>query len=404
MTGSHQKDRHMRKLSKLHGKVKALDGKNIEQKVIDEETLLSMAVQGYASKVLQDAVARICSTMKGAQSWGSEEGFVRVGLNKVSVERPRLRGKDGEIEIEEYKKMQSPTQFTEAVRRAMMGGLATRSFEKVGRAIGAHKGLSKSVVSRVSKSFAEDFKKLMEQDCADVVACYIDGIYFTDEICVVAVLGVGRFGGKRLLGLWAGSTETAELMKTVMQDLKSRNLNPKLFVIDGSKALRSSIDKHFPWVAVQRCQVHKKRNIFAHLGDSHHAWANIEMTRIFKADSYAEGYRLGKVFEKELVKINITASRSWAEAFPEVITVLQVKDPDLRRVLSSTNPIESIFSAIRGITIRVKRWRNASHALYWTAGGYYRIHPNLNKIRGYKSLSELDGVKKVDEKELQIAA
>ena len=300
--------------------------------------------------------------------------------------------------------MQSPAEFTEAVRSAMMGGLATRSFENVGRAIGSNKGLSKSVISRVSKSFAEDFKKLMEQDCADVVACYIDGIYFTDEICVVAVLGVGRFGGKRLLGLWAGSTENAELMKTVMQDLKNRNLNPKLFVIDGSKALRSSIEKHFSWVAVQRCQVHKKRNIFGHLGDSHHTWANIEMTKIFKAVSYAEAFRLGKVFEKELAKINITASRSWAEAFPEVITVLQIKDLDLRRVFSSTNPIESLFSAIRGITIRVKRWRNASHALYWTAGGYYRIQPNLHKIRGYKSLSELDGVKKVDEKALQIAA
>ena len=178
----------MRKLSKLHVKVKVLNGKSIEQRVIDEETLLSIAVQGYAAKVLQDAVTRICSTINGAQSWGSEEGFVRAGLNKVSVERPRIRNENGEIEIDEYKKMQSPLEFTEAVRRAMMGGLATRSFEKVGRAIGANKGLSKSVISRVSKSFAEDFNKLMEQDCADVVACYIDGIYFTDEICVVAVL------------------------------------------------------------------------------------------------------------------------------------------------------------------------------------------------------------------------
>jgi putative transposase len=387
----------MRKFSKKRSKVKEVDQKKLVERVVGEESLLSLAMAGYAARVLQDAVDRMKEKIAGIQSWGVEEGYVRSGLTRVPIERPRLRGENGDIEIPEYKKLQSRKEFDEGVRRAIMGGLASRQFERVGEALGSEKGLSKSTISRVSKSFAEDFKKLMTADCANIVAALIDGIYITDELCVIAVLGVNRFGGKRLLGLWAGSTEGAELMKSVMRDLQERNLNPKIFVIDGSKALRAAIEKFFPWVPVQRCQVHKRRNVAAHVGKKHEAWAQLQMTKIFKAETLAEALSIGKHFAAELEKINVTASRSWLEAFPETITVLQMRDTELRRVLATTNAIESLFSSVRSITGRVKRWRTATQALSWIAAGYFRIQPQMRKIRGFRSLNELDTIKDLRE-------
>ena len=282
-----------------------------------------------------------------------------------------------------------------------MGGLCTRSFERVGEALGSSKGLSKTQISRVSKSFALDYQKLMEQDLGDIKAVIIDGIHFDKDLCLVAALGVSQFGAKRLLGLWAGSTEGAELMKTVMSEMKNRNLNPKLFVIDGSKALKSSIDKNYPWVPVQRCQVHKRRNVIGHVGEKHEAWAQAQMGKIFQSETVEIALAHGKQFAADLMKINETAARSWLEAFPETITCLQIKDKDLRRSFSTTNAIESLFSSVRLVTGRVKRWRNSNHALYWTAGAYFRIQPNMRKVRGFRSLNQLDLIVKIDNENKQ---
>jgi transposase-like protein len=390
----------MRKISKKRKAVK-FQKEEFEEKLISEESLLSIAMSDYAARVLHDAVERITGAMKGVQSWGTEAGFVQAGLMRVPIERPRLRSDDGEVSIPEYKKLQSKKEFNESVRRAVMGGLATRSFERVGEALGNAKGLSRTQISRVTKSFVADYQRLMEQDLADICAVMIDGVYFTEDLCLVAAIGVSQFGAKRLLGLWAGSTETAELMKTVMTEMKSRNLNPKLFIIDGSKALKSSIEKHYSWVPIQRCQVHKRRNIIEHVGKKHEAWAHIQMTKIFQAETVERALALGKQFAADLSKINDTAARSWLEAFPETITVLQIKDRDLRKTFSTTNAIESLFSSVRLISRRVKRWRNANHALYWTAGAYFRIQPNMRKVRGFKALNQLDGILKIDQENKQ---
>lgn len=389
----------MPRISKKGSAVKAAP-EQIEQ-VISEQGLLSYAMAEFSRATLTAAVERICATMKGAQSWGAEQGYVRAGLIRVPVSRPRVRVNGKEIEIPEYELLQRRAEFDEATRRAMMGGLTTRQFGRVGAALGKSKGLSKSTISRVSKSFAKDFEKLMSQSCSDIAAVIIDGIHFTDELCVIAALGISTFGSRRLLGLWAGTTESREVVGSMFDELKDRGLNPKLFVIDGSKGLRSAIEKKFSWVPVQRCQLHKKRNILAHLEEKHHHWAIQEMSTIFKASSVAVALERGRSFSRELGRINESAKRSWDEAFPETITILQVQSEELRRTLSTTNPIESLFSVIRSVTGRVKRWRSASHALYWCAGSYFRVEKRLRRIRGF---SDLDQLQKVGQKVEQLAA
>ena len=387
----------MREISKQAGpKIKGINKENIANKVISEESLLSLAMAEYSRKVLTGAVERICSAMKGAQSWGAEDGYVRAGLTRVDVKRPRIRCEGKEIEIPEYEKLQSPVEFKESVRRAMLGGLATRQFKKVGEALGNSKGLSKSVVSRVSKSFAVDFDKLMSADCADIVAVFMDGIHFADS-CLLAAVGVSQFGGKRLLGLWAGTSESKEIVGSVLDELKNRNLNPKLFIIDGGKALKAAINHKFDWVPIQRCTVHKKRNIVEHVDSKHHHFVRMQMANIFESNTFSEGYQKALHFHLALKRINETAARSWEECMPEILTFLQITDPELRRVFSTTNPIESLFSAIRSITGRVKRWRDQNQILYWCAGSYFRVQPNFRRVRGYKMLDQLSKLRQASE-------
>ncbi len=385
-------------------KVKAIKQDEAVSRVIDEESLLTMAMAAFAKATLTNAVDRICSSMEGAQRWGTEESFAQAGLTKVSIPRTRIRCDGKEVAIPELKNLQRRGEFAESVKRAVLGGLATRQFERVGEALGSTKGLSKSTVSRVTKSFVGDFEKLMKGDCADIVAVWIDAVHFTDEICVIAALGMSRFGGKRLLSLWAGTTESKEVIGSMLDELKDRNLNPKLFIVDGAKALSAALHAKYEWVAIQRCQVHKKRNILEHVGEKNIPWAQTAMTEIFSAETFELAMELGKRFEKRLEQINETAARSWREAFPEVITVLKIKDRDLRKTLGSTNAVESLFSSVRLITGRVKRWRNANHALYWTASGFFRIAPQMHKARGYRAINELDGLVSCEQEAKRSAA
>jgi transposase-like protein len=120
------------------------------------------------------------------------------------------------------------------------------------------------------------------------------------------------------------------------------------------------------------------------------------MGKIFQSETVEIALAHGKQFAHDLAAINVTASRSWLEAFPETITCIQIADKDLRRSISTTNGIESLFSSVRLVTGRVKRWRNSNHALYWTAGAYFRIQPNMRRVRGFKALNQLDLIRKID--------
>ena len=382
----------MKQFQAIRSKIRRI--KDVQEVAQTEQDLLSLVMVDYSRRVLHDAVEQVCSGMEGAQRWGMEKGYVRSGLIRVPIERPRLRRGAQELPLPEYKKLQSQKTYDEATRRLLLGGLATRQFAEVGEVLGSRAGLSKSTVSRISKSFAQDYENLMKQDCSDIRGVLIDGIGFGDEILLIAALGVSQFGSKRLLGLWAGSTENAEIVTALLKDLQSRGLNPSLFTIDGSKALRSGVEKIFPQVPIQRCQQHKRENVLKHLSEGKKLWAGIQMAEIFSAPTYEEGYALGKRFSHELAALNRSAQASWEEGFPETILVLQLSDLELRRFFASTNAIESLFSGIRTVSGRVKRWRTANQALYWTAGAYTRISKNLKKIHGYKNLNQLEALKK----------
>src|SRR5919108_6173449 len=337
-------------------------------------TVIEQACINQALSMMMDEIEELRQKLR-VQLWGRQKGYIRVLGEKVNLPRPRLREEGGEVRLETYEKMQSKRQWREEITEMVLGGLATRQFDTVAKAFGIHYGLSKSAVSRrVVIGLKRDFEALMETDCSDVIAVIADGINFgkrSDQICVIAVLGVTRFGVKKLLGIWAGGTENSAVCGALVDDLIARGLQrPELVVLDGSKALRKAIVDRWEEAVIARCQEHKKRNLLGHVSKSQQAWVKRQYNWVIHADSYEEGLEKAEAFARELRGINESAYKSFNEGLEEILVPLLIEDRDLRRFFSTTNPLESLFSTIRLKTGRVKRWRNANSVMHWISTVY----------------------------------
>jgi putative transposase len=355
--------------------------------------VMEQACINQALSMMKEEIEEVKQKLR-VQLWGRQKGYIRVLGEKVKFPRPRVREEGGEVRLETYGKMQSKKQWREEITEMVLGGLATRQFDTVARAFGIQYGLSKSAVSRrVVVGLKKDFEGLMQTDCSDVIAVIVDGINFgkrVDQVCVIAALGVTRFGVKKLLGIWAGGAENSAVCGALIDDLIARGLKrPELVVLDGSKGLRKAIEERWEEVVIGRCQEHKRRNLLGHLSKSQQAWAKREYNRVIHADSYEEGLERAEVFARELRGINESAYRSFQEGLEEVLVPLLIEDRDLRRFFSTTNPLESLFSTIRLKTARVRRWRNANSVMHWICTAYRQQKKNLRKLRGYKNIDEL---------------
>jgi len=363
---------------------------------IDSEfwrAVMEQACISQAMSMMMEEVEELKQKLR-VQLWGRQKGFIRVLGEKVNLPRPRVREEGGEVRLETYEKMQSKRQWRQEITEMVLGGLATRQFDTVARAFGIHYGLSKSAVSRnVVIGLKKDFEALMQTDCSDVIGVIVDGINFgkrADQICVIAALGVSRFGVKKLLSIWAGGTENSEVCGALVDDLIARGLRrPELVVLDGSKALRKAIVDRWEEAVIARCQEHKKRNLLGHMSKSQQAWAKRRYNGVIHADSYEEGLERAETFARELRGINESAYKSFQEGLEEILVPLLIEDRDLRRFFSTTNPLESLFSTIRFKTGRVKRWRNANSVMHWICTAYRQKKKNLRRLRGYKNINEL---------------
>jgi len=206
---------------------------------------------------------------------GSQSGTVCLSTQKVRVSKPRLRkkrgGKGAEVPIPAYEAMQDDASLQVKLASILMSGVSTRNYERVIPEMAETCGVSKSSVSReFAAASAEQFKALCERrfDETELLILYIDGVQFAQHHVIVAV-GVDSEGYKHLLGLAEGASENAVVVKGLLEDLVQRGVNPerrRLFVIDGSKALRTAIDAVFGADnPVQRCRNHKVENVMGHL-------------------------------------------------------------------------------------------------------------------------------------------
>ncbi|MEJ2700914.1 MAG: IS256 family transposase [Sedimentisphaerales bacterium] len=368
-----------------------------------------------------EAVLRLSAQdVAGAKHPGKKAGEIRwhgrqrttvpLSDRKLRVDKPRLRRKGSgpgqEVEIPAYEAILEHSCLGRRMLEILMMGVSTRNYRRVIPQMVETVGVSKSNVSReFIEASAETLKHLCERrfDDQDIRIVYIDGIQY-GQIHVVAALGVDTQGYKHVLGLREGASENAEVVKDLLVDLVERGLDPerrRLFVIDGSKALRAGINQVFGGrTPVQRCRNHKVRNVLSYLPEERKADVEAAMKGAFKLKA-EEGIRKLDKLAQWLDREYPSAAGSLREGLPEMFTINRLGLPaTLRRCLASTNVIESPYSGVREKTGRVKRWRDGRMALRWTASALLSIEKRMRRIMGYQQLWMLEAaLKDLEEKE-----
>lgn len=328
--------------------------------------------------------------------YGRQRGQVYLSDRKLQIERPRLRrkgdGEAGEVEVPAYAAMKRPGALADRMLEILMAGVSTRKYGKVIGEMADTVGVSKSAVSRQTIEAAERvLTELMERrvDAWDLLVVYVDGIQFGAQH-VLAAVGVDATGEKHVLGLRQGASENHVVVAALLDDLVERGLDPtrrRLWVIDGSKALRKAIDQVFGSEhPVQRCRNHKLRNVLGHLPKDQHPQIKSAIRAAWKLEA-SDGEQKLEGLARWLERDHPSAAASLREGLGEMFTINRLGlPPRLRRCLGSTNIIDSTHSGGRQKTRRVTNWKNGAMALRWAAAAFVETEKSYRKIIGYDQL------------------
>jgi len=332
-----------------------------------------------------------------ANRWGSERGYCVVMGQKVPVDRPRVRTTDDkEVRLGSYEMFHRGEPLTETVWEKLMLGLSTRRYGPAIRQFTEAYGLEKSAVSQhFVEASRTKLKELMERrlDKTDLCALLIDATPFEGQQ-MVAALGIGQDGRKTILGIRQGATENATVVGELLGDLVNRGLDftaPRLYILDGGKALAAAVRKHAgESAAIQRCQVHKRRNVLDHLTDEQKPAVAKQLNAAYALEDYAAAKQALNAIHRELMDLNPSAARSLGEGMEETLTVHRLHVPmQLRKTLASTNVIESAFSIVERVCRNVKRWHGGDQRERWVGSGLLVAQKQFRRITGYKQIPAL---------------
>jgi transposase-like protein len=367
---------------------------------------------GHAAleRLFEEDTTRLCGPRHGrvghrtGYRWGETSGRLGFHGGKVAVRRPRVRARDGD-------EMPLPS-WTAAVREDWLGRWALNlmlinvSTRKFGRAVRlpegdlpARKGdgTSKSAASRrfVALSAAK-MAEWMGADLSalDLLVIQIDGLHIGTDHVMVAALGIDGGGNKHPLALVDGATENTVTVQALLDGLIERGLDPticRLFIVDGAKALtraiRNTFGKHTP---IQRCQIHKARNIMDRLPERLRPATRRALRQAWELDDADKAERLLCNLARRLDQEGHGVANSILEGIDEMLTVTRLGLPDkLRRSLACTNIIENMMGTVRRVCRNVKRWRNPAMARRWTAAGMLEARKGFRRLKAYKQLPVL---------------
>ncbi|MEZ5220285.1 MAG: IS256 family transposase [Ilumatobacteraceae bacterium] len=330
---------------------------------------------------------------------GSTTGQVVLGGRKVSVERPRGRTVDGgEVRLATWDMFASEDLLGQVVVERMLAGVATRRHEVVAEPVGpvAGRAMSKSAVSRRFVAATERaLSELVARDLSqlETAVLMIDGLNVADQMIIVALV-ICADGTKVPVGMMLGDTENTVIVKDLLADLVARGLRYEhgiLVVIDGSKALRSAVGKVFgDRVLVQRCTLHKRRNVAGYLPVAERDAIDKRLAIAFAQPDPAKGIKACRDLANQLERDHPDAAGSLREGLDEMFTVARLGTPKrLRASLTNTNCIESMISIARDTTGRVKHWKNATMKKRWIAASMLEAERSFRRIKGHADMPAL---------------
>jgi putative transposase len=345
---------------------------------------------------------------------GTVASEVVFGGRKIAMQRPRVRANGHEVSLPTFQAVADTDPLNRRVVEQMLLGVATRQYERSLEPTGADvitRGTSKSAVSRrfVARTTAQlDAWRSTTLDTLDLVALIVDSVHVADH-CVVVALGIDTTGKKHALGLWQGSTENTTVCQSLLANLQSRGLRTDrslLIILDGSKALHRAVTDLFgPAALIQRCQVHKRRNILEHLPERQRPWVRAIINRAYARADVTTARRLLQDLARRLEDQYPSAAESVREGLDETLSVLRFGISDrLRHSLATTNAIESLLSRTRHVKRNVKRWRSGSMVVRWVAAGILEATKGFRRLHGKPDMPKFVAALRARDQELGIGA
>lgn len=393
-----------------------------------QEMLLNKAknaVLAAAVDLMEQDMARLCGKpfarkCEGAlcHRGGSEETSLMLAGAKYPLRRPRARKDGKEVEIPSVMNLRDRELLDTQMLARMMKGVSTRNYESVINAFADKTGISKSSVSRAFKrSSKKSLDAINGDDLSDYrfIAIFIDATGFGEETIVVAV-GVTDDNQKIPLGLISGTTENAAVVGDLLASIVGRGFTLAahriLAVLDGGKALRAAVKALWgDAVLVQRCWIHKLRNIKDYIPETNHGQLWRRMKKMMGLNSQAAAEKEFESLANWLSTINHDAEKSLNEAGAELLTVHAIGlTGAFRGSMSSTNIIESLIGVVKGKSKNVKNWKHhprtgtkvkRDKALRWAATAIQVHRPKMRRVYGGKEqmnvlinkLNTIDSVK-----------
>ena len=355
--------------------------------------LIEEEITGLCGERYRNIVGRTC------YRWGAAETAMVMAGKKVMVKRGRVRQLDGqEIQLKSIAALQDIELLTERQLEQMLIGVSTRKYRRSLEALPAETRAYSDSKSSVSRRFVMKSKKMLHdwlhrRIVKEYPILMIDGTVFKNTTIII-VLGIARDGEKKVLGIWNGSNENYEVCKDLISNLIDRGLDSskvRLAVLDGGKAIRKTVDNVFgESFNVQRCQVHKLRNVMAYLSDSMQPSVSKAMMDAYRSGDYETAKQALMNLANKLKATNVQAANSLAEGMEETLTLHRLGITGaLKKSLSSTNLIENLNGSIKRHTGRVKRWRNPNMILRWVFTGINEAEKGFRRIKGYRQIESL---------------
>lgn len=387
------------------------------------ELVVSSGMQ-VLEALLEDDREKLCGPRKKQQiereayRYGYDHGQLVMGGRKVSVPKPRVRGVDGgEVKLPTWEAFRDTDPLDERVVEQMLTGASTRKYERSlepldeeRKAIGVKKSsVSRRFVTATSQKVSSFLNRSLVE--LDLPIIMIDGLHVGEQV-VLGVLAIDANGNKHVLGLCDGPSESESVCRGLLRNLIDRGLvvdRARLFVIDGSTGLRKAIRQTFgQWALIQRCQLHKMRNVLEHLPERKREWVRAKLRKAWEAASTEKAKSIMEDLARSLGD-HPSASASVREGLDDTLTLIKLGVTGaLYRSLRTTNAIENLQGTIRQVTRNVRRWRNGSMIVRWVATALIEAEGRFRRIKGVgdmpRFLNALNRAVGAESKDVQMIA
>jgi len=357
-------------------------------------------------ELVEDEIQELCGIKyrnvadRALTRWGTTDSPIVLGGKRILIERGRVRDthKKCEVRLKTIDACNAQDLLAERQLESMLIGVSSRKFVRSEEARLAGKKNYADSKSSVSRNFVLKTRQKLDDWLharidTDYPVLMIDGTVFK-KTTVIIVLGIDRAGNKRVLGAWDGSTENSRVCTDLLQNLMERGLRPEgvsMAVLDGGKAIHKAITDVFGAnILIQRCQVHKQRNVLEYVPKELRHRVQWEMADAYKAADYATAKKTLESLGRWLAKDHESAARSLGEGLEETLLLHKLGITGaLRKTLASTNLIENLNSRIKAQTARVRRWRNSNMVMRWVYTGIAEAEKGFRRVKGYKDMNLL---------------